>query len=448
MSRVVVVGGGISGLATAYRLRQAGRQVVLLESAPHLGGKARTERREGYLLEQGPNGWLADRSEVTQLAEELGLRERIIRPSGAYEKRFIVLDTARGLLPVPMKPPQIIKTPLLSFWGKLRLLCEPLIRRKRGSDEESIAAFGRRRIGREATAHLLDAIQTGIYAGDVEKLSIEACFPSIAALERQHGSLFRGVLAGRKKARPDRSLLSFPEGMIELTKALSASLGDLARTRQQVRSLRRQNGAWRLSVQGQAAHYELDASEVVLTTPGRAQAELLAPLDSALADEIRAIEYAGLSVLTLGYRREDVGHPLDGFGFLCPAVAQLKTLGVIFSSSVFAERAPEGRVILRCLIGGARDPEHNQRSDEEVISDSKAEVEALLQISGQPELVSLARHAEAIPQYNLGHLDRVSRIEARRQQHPGLILSGNLYRGVAVYDCVSEAARIAQSLRA
>lgn len=445
MSRVLVVGGGISGLAAAYRLRQAGREVLLLEAAPHLGGKARTERREGHLLEQGPNGWLADRAEVTRLAEELGLGPRILRPTGAYNKRFITLNLQDGLIPVPQKPPQILTTKLLSLWGKLRLLWEPFAK-KAPAHEETLAEFGRRRVGREATSNLLDAIQTGIYAGDIEALSAQACFPAVVELERKHGGLLRGLLAGRKQPRPDRTLLSFPEGMQELTDALASSLGESARPRHAVRALRRHAGGWRASVDGPHGSSELDASQVLLTTPGASQGALLAPLLPLLAEEIRAIPYAAVSVLTLAYRREDVGHPLDGFGFLCPAVAQRRILGVIFSSSIFPDRAPAGNVLLRCLTGGARDPEHADRPDEEVREDAKAEVEALLRITGQPALLQLTRHREAIPQYHVGHQARVARIEALAQQLPGLFLGGNLYRGVAVYDCVADASRLAEQM--
>ena len=408
MKRIAIIGGGISGLTAAYRLRARGFSVTLFEAEERPGGKARGERRGGYLLENGPNGWLADRTEVTDLAREVGLESRILRPTDAYQNRFIVLDE-RGLMPVPASPPALLQTKLLSCRGKLGLFTEPFSK-KAPPEEESIAAFGRRRIGAQATAHLLDAVQTGIYAGDMEQLSMSACFPAVVEMERQHGSLFGALRAMRKGPKKDRALLTFPDGVAELTAALAQKLGGAVKLGARVVSWRQLGSLLRLTIEQRGAREEHDTDALVLTTPGRAQSDLLATHQTALSEEIRAIPYAPLSVVTLGYRRQDIAHPLNGFGFLCPSISKKRLLGVLFSSSVFPGRSPDERVVLRCLIGGARDAMHTTRPDDEILLEVRTEVESLLNISAAPEFSSVLRHDEAIPQYHVGHGQRVSEI--------------------------------------
>jgi oxygen-dependent protoporphyrinogen oxidase len=446
MKRIAIVGAGISGLAAAYRLRARGFLVTVFESEDRAGGKARGERRGGYLIEHGPNGWLADRTEVTNLAREVGLESRIMRPSEAYQNRFIVLDES-GLQAVPKGPPGLLKTKLLSFSGKLRLLREPFAKPP-PPNEETIAEFGARRIGAEATSRLLDAVQTGIYAGDMNYLSMSACFPAITEMEKRHGSLFSALRAMSKEPKKDRALLTFPEGVSELTSTLAQKLGGMLKTSRKVLSWRRDGAVLRLTVEHRGEQEEHETDAIVLTTPTRIQSNLLLPHQEPLAQALRSIVYAPVSVVTLGYRREDIAHPLNGFGFLCPAVSQKKLLGVLFSSSTFPGRAPDDKVILRCLIGGARDSSHTTRPDEDIVTEVRSEVESLLQITALPELSVVIRHDEAIPQYGVGHVQKVSAISSMLKGLPGVFVGGSGLHGVALYDCVRDADRLVQEVSA
>lgn len=447
MKHIAIVGGGISGLTAAYRLRRQGYEVTVLESEEKAGGKVRAERRQGFLIEHGPNGWLADRKEVGALVEELGLTSKILRPAEAFKKRFLALDT-KDLLPLPQDPLSLLKSPILSRSAKLRLLMEPFAPKRPQGVEETLADFGRRRLGREVTEKLVDALQTGIYAGDIEKISFPACFPMIAEMEERHGSLLGAMRKMARGPRVDRSLLSFPEGMAELTGALARVLGSSLKTRRRVLAWRHEGEKVCLAIEGPDGRGELLADALILTTPARIQADLLTLHDAVLADQIRRTPYVSLSVVTLGYRRTDVRHPLDGFGFICPKISGRSLLGVIFSSTLFSGRAPSGRVLLRCLLGGARDPGHTTRSNEEVISTCRAELEYLVKIAAEPEFVSVVRHDEAIPQYYVGHQKRVEEIEARAARIKGLFLGGNAYHGVALHDCVRDADRLSALVRA
>ena len=446
MKRIAIIGGGISGLTAAYRLRARGFLVTLFEAEDKPGGKARGERRNGYLIEHGPNGWLADRTEVTNLAREVGLESRIIRPTDAYQNRFLVLDD-RGLLPIPASPPAMIKTKLLTFKGKLGLFSEPFAKRP-PPEEETIAAFGRRRIGAEATATLLDAVQTGIYAGDMERLSMASCFPAVLEMEQQHGSLFNAMRALGKGPKRDRALLTFPEGVAELTTTLAQKLGGMAKLGARALSWRREGSLIRLTVEHRGGREEYETDALVLTTPGRAQSDLLASHHTALSEEIRSIVYAPLSVVTLGYRRSDVAHPLNGFGFLCPTISGRRLLGVLFSSSIFPGRSPDDRVVLRCLLGGARDAMHTTRPDDEIKVEARAEVESLLNITAAPEFSVVLRHDEAIPQYYVGHKQKVKEISEMTKSLAGVFLGGSAYHGVALYDCVRDAERLVREVSA
>jgi protoporphyrinogen/coproporphyrinogen III oxidase len=437
MKRIAIIGGGISGLTAAYRLRARGFLVTLFEAEDKPGGKARGERRNGYLLEHGPNGWLADRTEVTDLAKEVGLESRIIRPTDAYQSRFIVLDD-RGLLPVPTSPPAMIKTKLLTFTGKMGLFSEPFAKKPPPDEEETIAAFGRRRV--------LDTLQTGIYAGDMERLSMASCFPAVLEMEQQHGSLFNAVRALSKGPKRDRALLTFPEGVAELTTTLAQKLGGMVKLGARVLSWRREGSQIRLMVEQRGNREEHETDALVFTSPGRSQSDLLASHHTALSEKIRSIVYAPVSVVTLGYRRADVAHPLNGFGFLCPNISKKRLLGVLFSSSVFPGRSPEGKVVLRCLIGGARDTMHTTRPNDELQVEARTEVESLLNITAAPEFSEVLRHDEAIPQYHIGHGQKIKEIFETVKGMEGVFLGGSAYHGVALYDCVKDAERLTREV--
>jgi oxygen-dependent protoporphyrinogen oxidase len=449
--RVLVVGGGISGLSLAYFLsRGAPRlQVELAEAEARLGGVLGTETEAGFVFERGPHGFLDNVPETLELVRELGLEARLLSPSPAAKKRYVL---RRGRLsPLPAGPLDFLRSPLLSWRGKLRLLSEPWRGRPRSDQDESLASFARRRLGNEAASVLVDALQTGIYAGDIERLSVASAFPRLASMEREHGGLFRALWRARKARRAGAggsprpvspaaaSLRSFRGGLGELVQALGDRLGDRVQLRCGVESLSPEGGSVRVVLCNGKAE-EFDA--VVVALPAPRAAGLFSASRPALAQGLEELCYAPVAVVCLGYRRDEVAHPLDGFGFLVPREEGLASLGMIWASSVFPEHAPQGCVSLRALAGGARHPEVVGRTAPQIEDLVVRELGPLIGLSGEPLVRRVYRYAQGIPQYNVGHGARLERIEAERRAFAGLYLTGNAYRGVGINDCVRESRRL------
>ncbi len=451
MATVLIVGGGISGLALAYRLQQAapGTDVTVLEQRDRPGGTLWTNRRDGFQVEMGPNGFLDSKPHTLALCRDVGLGDRLLPASDdAGRNRYVFLGGRLRRLPAGAG--EFLASDLLSWRGKLRLLAEPFQRRRRSGDEESIDAFARRRGGREAADVFADALVTGIWAGDPALLSVRAAFPRIAALEEEHGSVFKGMMqAARQRRREARErgesvpqasrIWSFREGLRLLAETLAARLAKAPVLGVAVRRLETDGAArpcWIVRGDGQE---RWQADVVVLTCPAYRQAELLDGLDAELATMVGGIPYAAVVVAALGYRRADVPGPLDGFGYLAPQRTRRDVLGVQWCSSIFPDRAPPGMVLLRALAGGWHRPEVVAWDDARLLAAVRAELRLALGITAPPGFVEIVRWEKAIPQYHLGHLDRVARIEERAARHPGLFLGGNSYRGVALNDCTEQA---------
>jgi protoporphyrinogen/coproporphyrinogen III oxidase len=462
MPRIVIVGAGVSGLSLAHRLRERipDADLRILESGDRPGGTAWTERQGGWSVELGPNGFLDNKPTTLGLARDLGLGSRLVAAApSAGTNRYLVLD--RRLERLPGGPGDLLRTPLLSWRGKLALLGERLRRGKTDDGDESIDAFARRRAGAEVADTFADGLVTGIYAGDPKMLSLPACFPRVAEMERRFGSVMKGFAAAAKERRraaaargeppPGRSAMwSFAGGMRTLVDALAErqppTLGVA------VRALRKTGDpakpTWTVIADGRDS-WEADA--VVLTCPTHRQAEILADVDAELSREIGAIAYNAIAVLGLGYRREDVPHSLDGFGFIVPERLRRDLLGVQWCSSIFAGRAPDGMVLLRAMCGGWHRADMVSWDESRIVEAVRAELRTILGIEAAPAFHLLKRWQPGIPQYHLGHLDRLRRIDAAMVRQPGLVLSGNGYRGVALNDCVEQAEivsrRIASYLR-
>jgi oxygen-dependent protoporphyrinogen oxidase len=444
--RVLVIGGGLSGLATAQALVAGGAEVAVVEAADRPGGKALTLREEGWTVEQGPNGFLDSVPRTLELAEELGLKERIQPADESAARRFLWL---RGRLrEIPTSPPAFLRSDLLSLRGRLRVLGEPLARRRPEGDE-SVAAFARRRIGAEAARSLVSPMVLGVFAGDAERLSLRSVFPRMWEMESEHGSLFRALLARRRARRGDRGgpsgpgghLTSFRSGVQELVGALADALGERLSCGGSVERLRRVEEGWRVAVRGEGE--ERPAEAVVLACEAFASARLLESLDAALAAELLRIAYAPVAVLGLAYEGEQLSEVPAGFGFLAPRGEGLRILGCLWDSSIFPGRAPEGKVLLRVMLGGAVDPEAARLEEEEMVSLVREELRRSMGIEARPVRTFLKRWERGIPQYEKGHQARLEAIEGRRALHPGLHLTGNAYRGVALNSCVTEADRVA-----
>jgi oxygen-dependent protoporphyrinogen oxidase len=459
MKRVIIVGGGISGLATAWLLREKAQlagselELMLLEKEERPGGKIRSIRADGYLCEWGPNGFLDSKPQTLELCRAIGLEGELHRSNDNARKRFIYSGGKLHLL--PENPASFLKSRLISWPGKLRLALEPtpFIRRAPSERDESLADFVRRRLGREALDKLIAPMVSGIFAGNPETMSLVSCFPRIAELEREYGSLVRamGKLAKQKKreraegkavssaAGPGGVLTSFRPGIQHLTDTLAASLGGIVRPGTEVTGVRQgESVPWRIAC---ADGCEYDADLVIVASPAHAATGMLHDCDPAISSILESIPYASMTVVCLGYERQRLGHPLDGFGCLIPRGEKCSILGTLWDSSMFEERAPEGMVLLRSMVGGACFPEYIRLSDEGVVARVRCDLRDVMGIINEPCFIRVFRHLRAIPQYIVGHGERLKGLEERLAHHPGLILTGNSYRGIGLNDCVAAAQR-------
>lgn len=451
MAVIAVVGGGITGLALAHRLRSRGKDAVVLEAAPRLGGVIQTRHREGFSTEAGPNSFLDREPATRELAASLGVEERIRMADPAAKSRYVY---ARGALrPVPASPPAFLKSDLLPLSARLRVLGELFTGRGPADRDESLGDFGRRHVGTQAASVLIDAMQTGTYAGDMEALSAEAAFPVLKQLEREHRSLILGQVRTQRAKRQAATegpklkgaMCTFEGGLGTLVDALAQALGPAARTGAAVEGLTRTAEGWRVSVREGGARAELEASQVVLTAPAPVSAELLQPLDAPLAALVKGIVYAPIAVVHLGFAPGRTPAP-DGFGFLVPAVEQRRLLGAIHASTVFPFRAEAGRVLYTCMVGGARRPDLVGLDEEALAQVAQEELRALAGVTVRPDFTEVIRWPRGIPQYTVGHLERMAAIDAALARLPGLHLAGNAYKGVGLNDCIRNAAVLGDAL--
>jgi oxygen-dependent protoporphyrinogen oxidase len=441
---VLVVGAGISGLTTAFWLRRAGLRAAVIEASPRSGGAMETWTEGPWRFEMGPNTVLESRAEVTRLLDAAGLAgEKITaRPSG--RRRF--LWKGDRLHALPGGPPGFLATRLFSTRAKLRLLREPWIGRPAGGAEESIARFVTRRLGPEFLRYAVGPFVSGVYAGDPEQLSVRWAVPRIWSLEAEHGSLIRGALARRKGPQPGGAMFSFPQGLEELPRRLTREIGDVRTGVAAQRIVPRgaeAGGGFRVETSAGS----LEAARVVLAVPADAAARLLDEATDGRSRLFAEIPYAPVAVVSLGYRREDIAHPLGGFGFLAPRQEGLRVLGCLFPSELFPGRAPEGHAALAVFVGGRTDPEIVGMGEEEILAVVREDLRRALGARGMPVLAAVRRWPRAIPQYELGHGRFVERAAEIERDLPGLRVGGNFLRGVSVADCVKNATALADELR-
>ena len=449
---VIVCGAGLTGLATAWHLRRSGADVTVLDVADTVGGVVQSTRRDGYLVEQGPNSCTLT-NELSAMVDALHLRPLLQFAAPQATRRYIVRN-GRALA-VPMSPLAMLRSPLFSFGAKLRVLREPFVARRTAVSDESVADFVTRRLGEQPLTWAVDPFVSGVYAGDPAQLSVRHAFPRLAALEREHGSLFRGAIAGARKSRaaldeagvaPRRhTMVSFADGMSTLPLALANDIGSanvLRRTR--VLSIADEDGRSAIVVERDGARRVIRADAVVSTLPLHALTKIDFGADALAAlQQLSAVQYPPVVSLALGFRRADVVHPLDGFGCLVPSAEHRRILGVLFSSTLFDGRAREGHVLLTCFLGGARQPEIAALDTTALTELIQPELAALLGVSGAPKFVQHTVWPHAIPQYNLGH-DSVSRAaETIESLVPGVVVDGQFRRGVSVGDCIAAGGTIA-----
>jgi protoporphyrinogen/coproporphyrinogen III oxidase len=436
---VVIVGGGISGLAAAYELHKRGLRVVVLEAGARAGGVITTERFDGWVIDGGPDALLVQKPGAVALCRELGIADRLVStltPRTAYvlrDDRFHAIQEG-SFLGFPIKLGALARSSLFSIGGRVRMACEALIPRGGDGEDESIASFVRRRFGQEAVDYLADPLLAGIHAGDAERLSMRALFPRLLEAERQSGSVIRAFRALHVKPSPQGAFVSLPGGTGELVEALAAALpGDTVSISTRVSEIRR---AGRYAVHSGAGVHE--ARAVILAVPAYVAAGLLGHFDTTLAALCEAVPYASTATAAFGFRREQIRHEMRGSGFVVPRVERRALLAGTWVTSKWPGRAPEGHVLMRGFLGGGRDPHRHERPDAALIEAAREELTELLGISGEPLFARLFRFTRQSPQYEVGHLQRVTAIEQRLAAIPGLFVTGSGFRAIGIPDCIAD----------
>lgn len=460
--RVIIIGGGISGLAAAHHFVERCREtpgssleLLLIERSSRLGGTIRTHERDGFLLETGPDSFISEKPEALALARRIGLEHRLIQTNNLHRRSFIVRNGR--LLPVPegfqlLAPTRLwpfVTSEIFSWQGKARMALELLLPRRpvrNGAPEESLAEFVRRRFGQEALERMAQPMVGGIYTADPERLSLKATMPRFLEMERRHRSLIWAMWNNRRKLSREEMqgtsgaryslFLSFDTGMQLLSDTLAARLPDnIIRLNTTVERIAfdEERRDWAIQLSGAEV---IRADAVCVALPAYAAGALLGEVDPALAHELEAIPYASTATINFGWRREEIPHPLDGFGFVVPFNERRAVLACTFSSVKFKGRAPEGHLLLRAFVGGALQPEMFALDDDEMRQRALEDLRALMGIERPPLFSVVERWPRSMAQYMIGHLDRVARITERVRALGTLQLAGNAYQGAGIPDCI------------
>lgn len=449
MAKIVIIGGGISGLSLAYAIleKEPSADITVFEAEKRAGGKIWTDKVNGFLCEGGVNGFLDNKPKTMEFSLKLLLNP--LRSSDAARQRYIFSDNSLRLL--PESPVSFFSSNLLSLYGRLRILYELIA--PKGADDESLAEFAKRRLGKEAYEKLIDPMASGIYAGNPEALSLKSCFPKIYELEKKYGSLIRGMIRLQKEAKktgrgrvgagPGGTLTSFYDGMGMVIDSLRKFLDGRLMLGNRVAAVEKKN-------RGYAVHLSdgsvVEAEILVIAAPAYSAAELLKGFDKQLSSAIAEIPYPAVSVVCFGYKKERISHQLNGFGFLIPYRERRKILGTLWDSSIFLNRAPEGYVLLRSMVGGARASELAMQDDTGLADTVAEELKNIMDIKAQPDFVRIYRHEKAIPQYNIGHSNRLGTIADILLKHRDLYLTGNAYRGISFNDCIENSYKLAENI--
>jgi oxygen-dependent protoporphyrinogen oxidase len=469
MKRIAIVGAGIAGLSAAYylsKLSGQGREqleITLLEKEGRLGGSILTEQVDRFLMEGGPDCFLSEKPWALQLCQLLGIEAEIIGTNQQVHRTFILWGKRLHEIPegfmllAPTSLWPFIKSSLFTLPGKLRMSLDLLIPRKKSNDEESLAAFVYRRLGREALERIAEPLVAGIHAGDPATMSLQSVFPRFIDLEQSYRSLIWGMYQRKKQfahLRPRHTMfITLRQGMEEMIYALERAIqSSCISLRQEVMGLERIQGKsakgprYRLYRVTKGKKNPFDVDAVIMATPAFVTAELIQGIAGDIAGHLRAIPYVSTATINLAYERSQISHPLDGYGFVVPRLEKRNIMAATFSSVKFADRSPEGKVLLRCFVGGAKNEEIVSWRDNELLAAVRGDIEKILKITGAPLIARIYRWYKAMPLYTLGHEKRLSRIEQGLSRHPGLFLIGSAYRGVGISDCVHEAELTAQQI--
>jgi oxygen-dependent protoporphyrinogen oxidase len=445
----VVVGGGISGLVCAYALRKAGIDAQLIEASQRCGGVIHSERREGFLLELGPQSF-SGTAALQSLCSELSLENELLE-APPRAPRYVLIGGQ--LRPVPLNPPAFLASSLVGAGTKATIARDMFSKSRPPEQDESVADFVRRKFSAELLDRLVGPFISGIYAGDPERLSLRSAFPQLHEAEKSAGSVIRGMMrqakAG-KKSRQRPTLQSLREGNETLVRALAAKLSSALRLGTEVtRVVPRHEGAtqkFELKIRGPIQEETISANHLILATPTAVAGTLLGEVRLAFGTLFNAIQYAPVAIVSLGYRRPDVGHALDGFGFLIPRSEKLRILGSVWNSSLFPGRVPDGHVLLTSFVGGATDLEAATLSPEDLAGLVHRELAPILAIGKLPTFSNIQIYPRALPQYNLGHSERLAELERLRLEAQNLWFVGNYLRGPSIGACVEQSLAVAEEV--
>ncbi len=457
--KVVIVGGGISGLSAAHRIAELQKrdnldvEVLLLEKTAKLGGPINTVKKNGFLIELGPDMFFTKRPWALDLSKRLGLEKELIETNEGKRGTYVLWK--KRLVPVPegflmLAPSRImpfLKSPLFSWTGKIRMMLE-LFRAKGSVNDESLASFVRRRFGNEALLRMAQPMIGGIYTADPEKLSLKATMPQFIEMEQEYGSVIKGMLNNTKDSKSDSGaryshFLSFKNGMQTLVDALEQTLpeGSLL-LNEAVTKIAKEDDFWQVHT----TNTTIDAEGVIVTTPSYHTAALVENIDKELSSRLSSIEHASSAVVIFAYKTDLITKKLNGFGFVVPDIEKSDLIACSFSSIKFDGRAPEGYTIFRTFLGGALNPRIYDLNDGQIIDKAKDELTAILGIKGDPEITLIQRYPEAMPQYHVGHIELVERIKKDLSKHKGLKIAGNAYSGVGIPECVHSGEIAAESV--
>jgi len=449
--RVAVIGGGISGLATAHRLHEldSNLSITLLERGKRLGGVLDTVHQDGFLFEWGADNFITTVPWALDLCRRIGFEDQLEQTRPNHRGAFVVRKGRLHKIPqgfiimAPSRVWPVVSTPILGPWGKLRMALEYFVPARKEEGDESLAGFVIRRFGRQTYDRLVQPLIGGIYTGDPMQLSLESTMPRFKEMERSHGSLIRAVLKQARQKGADKnssggrySMFVAPRrGISSLLEALERRLpSDSVQLNRAIESLRpTEDGRWQVRSAGQS---EETYDAVVVATQAKAAAELLRPTDATLAEQLAGIHHSGCCIVSLAYRRDQIAHAMDGFGFVVPLAERRKIISGSFSSVKYPGRAPDDCVLIRVFIGGACQPELLELDDDSLRGVAVEELAELMGIEGSPLLSRIARLPETMPQYYVGHRQRVERIKGLAAKHPGLFVTGNAHHGVGIPFCV------------
>jgi protoporphyrinogen/coproporphyrinogen III oxidase len=444
--KIIVIGGGITGLACAYRLHRE-HDVTLLEASNRVGGNIVTERRDGFVVDGGPDSWVASKPHATQLVKDLGLGDQIIGTRPETRRVYVAHKGKLRPLPeglvlgIPSRVMPMVTTSLFSPLAKLRMGIEPLIARRKSNDDESVESFFVRRLGKEAADRLAGPLLGGIFAGDPAKLSVRAAFPQLIEWENKYGSLVKAMRAANKQAHaanrggpPKSAFVTLRDGIATLPEALGTALGDRIRLKSPVKAISHDKN-WRV-----------EADRVVLAAPQRSLPSIVRALDPELATEVEQIRIGSSATVFLAFKREQISHALDAVGFIVPRSEETRVIAGTWVSSKWPHRAPEGHALIRAFFGGIGHEEILTKSDDELTSIAREELPKLMgPIDGAPLFSRVFRWTKASPQPEVGHLDRMKRVHARLDAHAGLFLAGNGYDGNGIPDCIKQGEQAAKN---